>query len=130
VRSELRVLLAFRAELDPVMQTEPNFGCIDHRPALAAAGALLKRAIGNAPWTHGGHGADCTRSFNSSCLILRIETRGLRIDVPNLRRSDDFPLGIARGDDLALGDVARANPLAGYWTPEAEGEQEGARNPP
>src|SRR5690349_14103665 len=37
---------------------------------------------------------------------IRIETRGLRVDVPNLRRSDDFPLGIARGDDLALGDVA------------------------
>ena len=61
---------------------------------------------------------------------IRIETRGLRVDVPNLRRSDDFPLGIARGDDLALGDVAHANPLAGYWTPEAEREQENARNPP
>jgi len=26
------------------MQTEPNFGCIDHRPALAAAGASPQSA--------------------------------------------------------------------------------------
>ena len=52
------------------------------------------------------------------CEIARV-----RIHVADLRLSDDLPLGITRGDLVALGDVSRASPLAGKPVAVAELEE-------
>ena len=41
----------------------------------------------------------------------RCEVAGTGIDVANLGRSDDLPLGVTRGDLMPLCDVARLDPL-------------------
>jgi hypothetical protein len=45
-------------------------------------------------------------------------------------RSDDFPLGIPRGNLMLFGDVARANPFPSYRIAEAKGVKFDARHSP
>ena len=54
---------------------------------------------------------------------MRREVARVRVDVADLGRPDDLPFGVARGDLLSLGDVARANPLPGARIAVAEGEE-------
>ena len=37
VNSSRFIVIALRAEVGPLLQTEPDFGCVEHRPRLAVA---------------------------------------------------------------------------------------------
>jgi len=66
-----------------------------------------------------------------STLLLRRASRCwlfdeialIRIDVADLRRTDDLPLGVTRRDLVPLGNVARLDPLACQSIAVAEGEE-------
>jgi len=46
------------------------------------------------------------------------------VDFPDLRRPDELPLGVVLLDDVPLGDLARADPLAGDGVAVSEWEEE------
>lgn len=65
---------------------------------------------------------DCG-AIHPALAACRVEVARIRLHVANLGRPDDLVLGVALGDDVALGDVASTDPFPDQRIAIAEREK-------